>query len=203
MSAPPQKSAANSIITCRSQKMPFCHDNSLAGTTSASLMRRVHQAVLTPPFRLITDAINIQSKKYTSVCLSSIHHTVFSKVALFCVCCWKRSTNRANKDVRAHVWSEMADLRLLQASPVSSAYRQYITLLRTPKPRRLIAPSLRSGSGGLNLMLFLFNTPSDAVTITASPTADGQQSLSRAADMQKPKQNIAQLADTNACETGW
>lgn len=45
-------------------------------------------------------------------------------------------------------------------------------------------------------MLFLFNTPSDAVTITASPTADGQQSLSRAADMQKPKQNIAQLALT-------
>ena len=45
-------------------------------------------------------------------------------------------------------------------------------------------------------MLFLFNTPSDAVTITASPAADGKQSLGPAADMQKPKQNIAQLALT-------
>jgi len=44
-----------------------------------------------------------------------------------------------------------------------------LTLLSTPKPRRLMAPSLRSGSAGLNWMPPLFNTPREAVTITASP----------------------------------
>ncbi|KAA6423933.1 MAG: hypothetical protein FRX49_05892 [Trebouxia sp. A1-2] len=43
------------------------------------------------------------------------------------------------------------------------------TLLSTPKPRRLMAPSLRSGSAGLNWMPPLFNTPREDVTITASP----------------------------------
>ena len=59
-----------------------------------------------------------------------------------------------------------------------------------------MAPSLRSGSGGLNLILFLFNTPRDAVTITASPAAGGHHSLTTAADMHKRKQSIVQLALT-------
>ena len=93
----------------------------------------------------------------------------------------------------AQFWTKQLTRVLLQASPTHSTIAN-ITLLRTPKPRRLIAPSLRSGSGGLNLMLFLFNTPRDAVTITASPAAGGHQSLATAADMHKPKQSSVQLA---------
>ena len=44
-----------------------------------------------------------------------------------------------------------------------------LTLLRTPKPMRWMAPCLRSGSGGLNLMAPFFSTPRGAVTRTASP----------------------------------
>ena len=51
------------------------------------------------------------------------------------------------------------------------AAKDQLTLLSTPKPSRLMAPSLRSGNGGLNLIVFLFRTPKDAVTTTASPTS--------------------------------
>lgn len=59
-----------------------------------------------------------------------------------------------------------------------------LTLLRTPKPIRWMAPSLRSGNGGWNFRVPFFSTPRGTVTSTASPTCHQDRPLPRAVGQQ-------------------
>lgn len=63
---------------------------------------------------------------------------------------------------------------LMAAHPMGT---RSFTLLSTPKPKRLMAPSLRSGNAGLKWMPPLFSTPREAVTITASPAVQARMMM--------------------------